>query len=183
MPTEMLTTDERQAGAPSEAERVHARRVHRLKLHAAAYGVGAVAVTALWAFLEWHWNGGFEQFAHEGNPGDWNPTVWALVIGLWGLAVGIMALQVRFERPGTGAGGRLRFHIAAWASGMLVLAPLNALIEWQDNGHFERLSANSQPGSWDPWALRVGAIWAIAIAIHALWTYRGQRKGRLHPSH
>jgi hypothetical protein len=28
---------------------------------------------------------------------------------------------------------RLRFHSAAWALGMLVLTPLDLLIEWQDN--------------------------------------------------
>jgi hypothetical protein len=54
---------------------------------------------------------------------------------------------------------------------MIVISPLNALIEWQDNGAFERLSGDSQPGSWDPWFLYVGGIWAIVIALYALYAY------------
>ena len=64
---------------------------------------------------------------------------------------------------------RLRFHVAAWVLGMVVIT-LNALIEWQDNGSFERLSSNSQPGSWDPWVLQIG-IWALVIAGLALVVY------------
>jgi hypothetical protein len=51
---------------------------------------------------------------------------------------------------------------------MVVMTPLNALIEWQDNGAFERVSGNSQPGSWDPWILAIGGIWALVIAALAL---------------
>jgi hypothetical protein len=83
-----------------------------------------------------------------------------------------MALGVYFERQ-SGCRRlerirRLEFHIAAWVLGIFVITPLNALIEWQDNGGFERLSSNSQPGSWDPWVLYIGGIWAIAIAVLAL---------------
>ena len=106
-----------------------------------------------------------------------------------------MALRVHFERPPTSAEvdreverlpsqiareetglrriararleriGRLRFQVAAWLMGMVVLAPLNVLIEWQDNGGFQRFSGNSQPGSWNPWILYVGGIWALVIAV------------------
>jgi hypothetical protein len=142
--------------------------------------------------------------------GDWNPTLPVLVIGIWGLTVGIAALRVRFERPPTaaevdraverltpGAAGtiapaglrrlarrrlqgvdRLRFHLAAWVLGMIVIAPLNLLIEWQDNGGFERWSNDSQPGSWDPWALYVGGIWALAVAVIGLWEYVALRAER-----
>jgi len=48
---------------------------------------------------------------------------------------------------------------------MIMLTPLNALIEWQDNGGFQRFSRNSQPGSWDPWTLFIGGIWALVIAV------------------
>jgi hypothetical protein len=51
---------------------------------------------------------------------------------------------------------------------MIVLTPLWALIEWQDNGGFERWSDNSQPGSWDPWILVVGGVWALAIPLLAV---------------
>jgi hypothetical protein len=74
-----------------------------------------------------------------------------------------MALGVWFE------GRRLRFHIASWAFGMTVLTPLWALIEWQDNGAFQRWSTDSEPGSWDPWILAAGGIWALAIALLAIW--------------
>lgn len=190
------------------------KRVRRLKINLAAWVMGTILVTALWVLYEWQANGAFQRFAHEGNPGDWNPTLWAVVVGLWGLVVGIMALRVYFERPVTAAEvdrearrsppqaaatdapagvelrhharvrleqiRRLRFHVAAWVLAMAVLTPLNVLIEWQDNGGFKRLSSNSQPGSWDPWVLRVGAIWALVIAAFALWTYvDGRRRGRL----
>ena len=66
---------------------------------------------------------------------------------------------------------RLKFHIAAWVLGMIVLTPLWALIEWQDNGGSNRWSNNSQPGSWDPWILPAGGVWALVIAIFALRVY------------
>jgi hypothetical protein len=135
-----------------------AKRVRRLKLNVAAWALGTILLTAAWISHEWQANGAFERIAHEGNPGDWNPTLWALAVLLWGLVVGIMALRVRFE-------SRLRFHVAAWVLGLIVLTPLNALIEWQDNGGFERFSSNSQPGSWDPWVLYIAGTWALVIAV------------------
>ena len=71
-----------------------AKRVHRLKVNVAAWIAGTAVVTALWVAAEWQANGVFERFGHEGNPGEWNPTLWAVVVGLWGLVVGIMALRV-----------------------------------------------------------------------------------------
>lgn len=54
---------------------------------------------------------------------------------------------------------------------MIVLTPLWALIEWQDNGGFERFSNDSQPGEWEPWILYVGGVWALVIAVFALQVY------------
>ena len=189
------------------ASRQHARRVRRLKVHVAAWSLGAIVATAAWIAIEWQANGPFERFAHEGNDGDWNPTLWALVVLVWGLVVGTMALRVRFERPATAAEvdreaarlspdvgidpgvrrlarrrlervGRLRFRVAAWLLAMVVLAPLNALIEWQDNGGFERLSRDSQPGSWDPWLLSVGGIWGLVVlVVYALPVYVERHRG------
>jgi hypothetical protein len=59
---------------------------------------------------------------------------------------------------------------------MILLTPLWALIEWQDNGAFERWSSDSQPGSWDPWILAVGGIWALGIVIFALWVTLTRRR-------
>jgi hypothetical protein len=139
------------------------RRVYRLKLNALAWALGTLVLTTLWIVSQWTANGALESFGHEGETGQWNPTLWALAVGGWGLVVGIMALGVRFE------GRRWRFHLASWTLGMAVLTPLWALIEWQDNGAFERWSTDSQPGSWDPWILAVGGIWALAIALLASW--------------
>lgn len=215
MPTEVRSRDEQPlaqtpsppaAAAEKEeleaAARRQAKRVRRLKIHAAAWAAGSALITGLWVLAQWRANGAFEHFgSHEGNPGDWNPTLWALGVGVWGLIVGIMALRVRFERPATPAEvereverlspgapaaanaertrfarrrlervGRLKFHVAAWVLGMIVLTPLWALIEWQDNGGFERWSGDGRPGDWEPSIFYVAGFWALGIAILALWT-------------
>ena len=77
----------------------------------------------------------------------------------------------RFTRSRLERIRRLKFHVAAWVLGMTVLTPLWALIEWQDNGGFERWSDNSQPGDWEPWILYIGGAWALVIAIFALQVY------------
>ena len=121
---------------------------------------------------QWQANGALESFGHEGEAGQWNPTLWALAVGIWGLIVGIMALQSRTSsKPGRIPLARLKFHVAAWVLGMLVLTPLWALIEWQDNGDFERFSTSSQPGNWEPWILYIGGIWAAVIAVIAAHAY------------
>jgi len=217
VPTDMLTKDEQrtsQAPRPIAATHSHdlraaasrqAKRVRRLKVNLAAWAVGTMLLTTLWVLNQWQAHGSFERFGNEGNPGDWNPTLWALGFGLWTLIVGIMALRVYFERPATEAEvdreverlqshiaaedasadnelrriarrrleriRRLWFHAAAWVLGMIVVTPLWALIEWQDNGGFERWSANSRPGDWEPWILYVGGVWALVIAVFALRVY------------
>jgi hypothetical protein len=154
--------------------------VRRLQINAVAWAVGTIVLTALWVLNQWNANGAFEHVGNSGNSGDWNPTLWALGVGVWSLVVGIMALRVRFERPTADAGaerrGRLKFHVAAWVFGMLVVTPLWALIEWQDNGGLERWSADSQPGSWDPWILYVAGIRALGVALIAARLYvQGRR--------
>lgn len=177
MPTGLLTEQEQRVSPPLQtasvptAARNDSRRVRRLRLNAAAWGIGTILATTLWVVNEWRANGAFERFGHEGDPGQWNPTLWAVVVGLWGLVVGLMALGVYFAGPSAA------FHAAAWLFGVGVLAPLWALIEWQDNGSFERWSTNSNPGDWDPWILTVGAIWAVAAAAHVLWTRRKELRG------
>lgn len=191
----------------AEATRRQAKRVRRLKIHVAAWAVGSILLTALWVANQWRANGAFEHFGFESNPGDWSPTLWALAVGLWSLAVGIMALRVHFERPSTEvevaaeveriavhapAGtslravartrleriGRLKFHVAAWALGMLLVTPIWALIEWQDSGGFERWSNDGQRGSWEPWILYVGGIWALVVAVLAASMYVQERRAR-----
>ena len=208
MPTGMLIrnghrgTQAPQPAVPAErdelrvAVRTRLERVRRLRLHVAAWVVGTIALTTLWVVNQWQANGALERFGHEGEPGQWNPTLWALGVGIWGLIVGIMALRLHFERPATQAEvdlaverlpnahridelrrvararleriGRIRFHVAAWVLGMLVLTPLWALIEWQDNGGFQRFSDNSTPGDWDPWILILAGVWALVVAVLAI---------------
>lgn len=178
MPTHMLTNVPHHVAAPADDDTRQAaghrrlERVRHLKLAVAAWGVGTIVLTAAWVAHEWQANGAFQRFGHEGNPGDWNPTLWALAVLAGTLAVGVIALRVYFE-----ASSRLRFHLSAWLLGMLVGTPLNALIEWQDNGGFQRFSRDSRPGSWDPWILIVGGIWAIVIAVFvALPGYLDRRR-------
>lgn len=175
VPTETLTKHEYRASPASPkkdelgaAERIDTKRVRRLKINVAAWVLGTTLLTTLWAVNQWQANGALESFGHEGNPGQWNPTLWALGVGIWGLVVGIMALGVLVRH-------RFRFHVAAWLLGMIVLTPLWALIEWQDNGGFERWSNNSRPGDWEPWILYVAGIWALVIAILALSEHLSRR--------
>ena len=51
---------------------------------------------------------------------------------------------------------------------MLVLTPIWALVQWQDNGAFERFSTHSNPGDWEPWIFYVALIWGLLVAIDAV---------------
>lgn len=82
----------------------------------------------------------------------------------------------RFAYRRLEGGRQLKFHAGAWVLGMVVITPINVLIEWQDNGAFERVSGDSQPGSWDPWILAIGGIWALVIAALALRVYLDRPK-------
>ena len=140
MPTEMLTRDERVLEEPPRAARPtrpdelrmagqrYAARVRRLKLSTTVWALWTILITTLWVAHEWDVNGGFERFGHEGDPGQWNPTLWALGICIPTLVVGIMALAVYFVRPTADRAvlriQRLKFHVAAWLFGMFVLTPL-----------------------------------------------------------
>jgi hypothetical protein len=66
---------------------------------------------------------------------------------------------------------RVKLHVAAYLLGMAVLTPVWALVEWQDNGAFERWSDNSQPGDWEPWILYVALAWGLFVAVAALKAY------------
>jgi hypothetical protein len=68
---------------------------------------------------------------------------------------------------------RLKLHAAGFLLGMIVLTPVWALVEWQDNGGFERFdfSDDGTRGDWEPWILYVALIWGLVVAIMALRTY------------
>jgi hypothetical protein len=112
MPAEMLTRNERKAlpappsSVPDEAlrkwAREHVDRVRRVKFHVAAFVLGMLLLTPIWALIEWQDNGGFERWSDNSNPGDWEP--WILYVGLvWGGVVAIKALRAYFDRPTTEA--------------------------------------------------------------------------------
>jgi hypothetical protein len=115
VPAELLTQNERSASplisssTSSDDElrewaRKHVERVRRVKLHVAAFVLGMVVLTPVWALVEWQDNGGLKRFdfSDDGTPGDWEP--WILYVALiWGLVVAIMALKAYFDRPTTEA--------------------------------------------------------------------------------
>ena len=111
MPTEMLTenrTELQPAPAPvpedelREWARKHVERVRKLKRDAAVFVLGMVALTGVWAVVEWQDNGRFERLSDNGNPGDWQP--WILYVALvWGFLLGLDALRTYFDRPTTEA--------------------------------------------------------------------------------
>lgn len=105
--TEMLTNGRpvlEAAPSPDDAlrdwARQHLQRVHRLKVHVAAYVLGLLVLTPVWALAEWQSNGGFERWSDNSQPGDWEPWILYVALG-WGLFVAIAALRVHFDRPTT----------------------------------------------------------------------------------
>ena len=68
---------------------------------------------------------------------------------------------------------RLKLHVAAFVLGMVVLTPVWVLVEWSDNGGFERFdfSDDGTRGDWEPWILYVALIWGLVVASRALKTY------------
>src|SRR3970040_1637083 len=126
----MLIRDEHRASqapppaAPTRLDELRAaaltqlKRVRRLKLNVGAWALGTILLTTLWVLNEWQANGAFERFGHEGDPGDWNPTLWAIAIGVWGVIGGVMGARVYFEAPVAEAEvgrevGRLKPSLAA----------------------------------------------------------------------
>ena len=112
VPAELLTKNERSASMPPTSDgdelrdwaRKHVERVRHVKLHVAAFVLGMLVLTPIWALVEWQDNGGFKRFdfSDDGTPGDWEP--WILYVALiWGLVVAIMALKAYFDRPTTEA--------------------------------------------------------------------------------
>jgi hypothetical protein len=111
MPADLLLRNDRAAPAVAATAddelrafaRRHVERVHRLKLHAAAYVLGMIVLTPVWALTQWQTSGGFERWSTDhSQPGDWEP--WILYVALvWGLFLGISALKVYFDRPPSAA--------------------------------------------------------------------------------
>ena len=65
---------------------------------------------------------------------------------------------------------RLKRDVAVYVLGMVTLTAVWALVQWQDNGAFERFSGGDNPGDWEPWILYVALIWGFFVAADALKT-------------
>ena len=61
--------------------------------------------------------------------------------------------------------------VAIFLLGMATLTGIWALVEWQDNGPFERLSDNGNPGDWEPWILYVALVWGFFLVLDVLKVY------------
>lgn len=66
---------------------------------------------------------------------------------------------------------RLKRDVAVYVLGMLVLTSIWALVQWQDNGAFERFSSGGNSGDWDPWIFYVALIWGFFVALDVVKVY------------
>ena len=66
---------------------------------------------------------------------------------------------------------KLERNVAIYLLGIFTLTGVWALVEWQDNGSFERFSDNGNPGDWEPWILYVALIWGFFVVLDALKVY------------
>ena len=109
MSSDLLVKDEPAVSstppAPTEdqelraAVRTRIEGVRRLKLHIAAYVLGMLVLTPVWALTQWQTSGGFQRWSTDhSRPGDWEPWILYVALG-WGLVVAILALKVYFARP------------------------------------------------------------------------------------
>lgn len=66
---------------------------------------------------------------------------------------------------------KLKRDVAIFLLGLATLTGVWALVEWQDNGAFERLSDNGNPGDWEPWILYVALVWGFFVLLDVLKVY------------
>jgi hypothetical protein len=66
---------------------------------------------------------------------------------------------------------KFKRDVAAFLLGMTALTALWAVVEWQENGGFERFSNGGNPGDWEPWIVYVALVWGFLLGIDALKTF------------
>jgi hypothetical protein len=66
---------------------------------------------------------------------------------------------------------KLKRDVAVFLLGMTALTGLWAVIEWQENGGFERFSNQGNPGDWEPWIVYVALVWGFLLGLDALKTF------------
>jgi hypothetical protein len=81
----------------------HLERVRKFKVDAAAFLVGILVISCIWAITEYQNSGGWpERLSDNGQPGDWNPWILWVILG-WGFFVALDAIKTYFRRPTTEA--------------------------------------------------------------------------------
>ena len=65
----------------------------------------------------------------------------------------------------------MKFHLAAFGLGLLILGGPWVGIEYLNEGWPDRVRANGQPGDWNPAILVILMVWALLLAIHGLRLY------------
>ena len=64
---------------------------------------------------------------------------------------------------------RLRLRAAVFALAMLALTPVWAVSEYlHSGGGPQRLSANGNPGDWNPWIIWVALAWGFYVVLTAV---------------
>jgi hypothetical protein len=66
---------------------------------------------------------------------------------------------------------KLKRDVAIFLLGIVTLTGIWAVVAWQDNGAFERLSDNGNQGDWNPWILYVALVWGFFVVLDALKVY------------
>ncbi len=70
---------------------------------------------------------------------------------------------------------KLKLYASAYVLGLIVLTPVWIATEYMAaDGWPERLSANGNPGDWDPWILWVALVGGFLVAVAALRAYFGR---------
>jgi len=74
---------------------------------------------------------------------------------------------------------RFKLHLVTFAVGLPLLGILWVLTEYYEEHTWPSRFASDPDvaGTWDPWFFFVAAIWAIALAVHALRAYLGPPVG------
>jgi len=63
---------------------------------------------------------------------------------------------------------RFERDVAVFLLGMGAMTAAWVLVEWSDNGAFERFSGGNNHGDWEPWILYVALVWGFFVALDAL---------------
>ncbi|MGZ4416395.1 MAG: 2TM domain-containing protein [Gaiellaceae bacterium] len=97
---ETMSTQDRNEKEPlSEWARKRVKLGRRLRLRVAAFVLGMLVLTPVWAIGEYLSAGGWPQrLSPNDNPGDWSP--WIIWVALaWGFYVALSAVALHFQRP------------------------------------------------------------------------------------